>query len=557
MGERALKIAAWIVSLLCLAPIIAVGFAAASGSLDTWNSLMATVLPGYAFTTLKLVVMVGIGTGIVGTATAWLVTVCDFPFRRTFEIVLALPLAFPAYVLAYAYTDLLDHPGAVQSSLRLITGWGPHDYWFPEVRSLGGAAAMLIFVLYPYVYLLARAAFLKQSPTAYFAARTLGHSPWSAFWKVSLPMARPAIAGGVLLALMETIADFGTVAHFGVQTFATGIYSAWFSMGDRMAASQLALCLLVVALTFALLERAERGAAKRFPAGSRQEVMEPHRLRGGPAAIAFLACATPVAIGFAIPLAVLADMAIGVGKSPFSPRYLGYVENSLTLAAITAFVTVTAAVIIGFCARIAPSLASRFSAAAAGIGYAVPGGVIAVGLLVPFAAIDNFIDAWSRDTFGVSTGLFFTGSIGLLVVAYMVRFIAAALGAFDTGISAIKPNIDAAARTLGRSSGRMLFEVHLPLLRPSLLTALLIVFVDVMKELPATLIMRPFNFDTLAVQAYRLASDERLNQAALPSLMIVGFGLLPVILLCHTIGRSSRPKKPSIRPPVTALLPSA
>jgi iron(III) transport system permease protein len=246
----------------------------------------------------------------VGTATAWLVTTCHFPFRRTFEIVLALPLAFPAYVLAYAYTDLLDHPGAVQSALRDITGWGPRDYWFPEIRSLGGAAAMLVFVLYPYVYLLARAAFLKQSPTAYFAARTLGHTPWSAFWRVSLPMARPAIAGGVLLALMETIADFGTVAHFGVQTFATGIYSAWFSMGDRMAASQLALCLLVVALTFALLERAERGAAKRFPAGSRQETMERHPLDGLARRGAFAACAVPVAIGFAIPLAVLFEMAV-------------------------------------------------------------------------------------------------------------------------------------------------------------------------------------------------------------------------------------------------------
>jgi ABC-type Fe3+ transport system, permease component len=248
VGERLLKTAAWIVSLICLAPIVSVALAAVSGTLVTWNSLAATVLPGYAWTTVELVVIVGLGTGIIGTATAWLVTACAFPFRRTFEIALALPLAFPAFVLAYAYTDLLDHPGAVQTWLRAVTGWGPRDYWFPEIRSLGGAAAMLIFVLYPYVYLLVRAAFLRQSPTAYFAARTLGHAPWSAFFRVSLPMARPAIAGGVILALMETIADFGTVAHFGVQTFATGIYAAWFSMGDRLAASQLALCLLVVAL---------------------------------------------------------------------------------------------------------------------------------------------------------------------------------------------------------------------------------------------------------------------------------------------------------------------
>mgnify|MGYP002883383095 FL=1 len=542
MGERALKTAAWIISLACLAPIIAVAIAAASGTADTWNGLMSTVLPRYTLTTVQLVLLVGIGTGLVGTGGAWLVTACNFPFRRTFEVALALPLAFPAYVLAYAYTDLLDHPGPVQTWLRAVTGWGPRDYWFPEIRSLGGAAAMLTFVLYPYVYLLARAAFLKQSPTAYFAARTLGHGPWSAFFRVSLPMARPAIAGGVILALMETIADFGTVAHFGVQTFATGIYSAWFSMGDRLAASQLALCLLVVALVFALLERAQRGLAKRYPAGSRFEATVRHELTGWRGTVAVLVCLIPVLVGFIIPIFVLLQMAIDSGHSPFSRRYMGYIENSLTLATITSFVTVVAAIVIGFCARIAPSLAARFSATTAGIGYAVPGGVIAVGLLVPFAALDNMIDGFARDHFGYSTGLFFTGTIGVLVMAYMVRFIAAALGAFDTGISVIKPNIDAAARTLGRSAGKMLWQIHIPLLTPSLLTAMLIVFVDVMKELPATLIMRPFNFDTLAVQAYRLASDERLNQAAIPSLMIFAFGLLPVIVLCYSIGRTGRPK---------------
>lgn len=556
LGERTLKTAAWIISLICIAPIVSVALAAASGTLVTWNSLMATVMPRYIWTTVELVVLVGIGTAIIGTATAWLVTTCAFPFRRTFEIILALPLAFPAYVLAYAYTDLLDHPGAVQTWLREATGWGPRDYWFPEIRSLGGAAAMLIFVLYPYVYLLARAAFLRQSPTAYFAARTLGHTPWAAFWRVSLPMARPAIAGGVILALMETIADFGTVAHFGVQTFATGIYAAWFSMGDRLAASQLALCLLTVALAFALAERAQRGLAKRYPAGSRNEAMDRHKLSGWRAGLAFAICFVPVALGFIVPLVVLAQMAVESGHSPFSSRYLGYIQNSLTLAAVAALVTVAAAVLIGFCARIAPSLAARFSAVAAGIGYAVPGGVIAVGLLVPFAALDNAVDAFARAQFGISTGLFFTGSIGLLTVAYMVRFIATALGAFDTGISQIRPNIDAAARTLGRGAGRMLLEVHLPLLKPSLMTALLIVFVDVMKELPATLIMRPFNFDTLAVQAYRLASDERLTQAAVPSLMIFLFGLMPVVLLCVSISRSARPS-PGAVPPDQSFIPAA
>lgn len=518
--------------------MIAAILAAFGGTLDTWRSLFSTVLPGYIWNTIQLVVIVGFGTAILGTATAWLTVAYNFPFRRFLEIALALPLSFPAFVLAYAYTDLLDHPGAVQTLLRDITGWGARDYWFPEIRSLGGAAAMLTFVLYPYVYLLARTSFTKQSSTAYHAARTLGASPWRAFIRVSMPIARPAIAGGVLLALMETIADFGTVAHFGVQTFATGIYSAWFAMGDRAAAAQLALCLLLVALLFAGLERIQRGAAKRYPAGIKVERAERERLKGWRAGVAILICLVPVLIGFIIPILVLLNMALSSDQSPFTSRYLGFMENSAILAGTAAVVTVIGATIIGFCARIAPSTASRFSTVIAGIGYAVPGGVIAVGLLVPFANLDNFISAWSREHFGVSTGLLFTGSIGLLVVAYMVRYMAAALNAFDSGISAIKPSIDGAARILGRKPSQMLWQIHLPLLRPSLLTALLIVFVDVMKELPATLIMRPFNFDTLAVQAHRLASDERLTEAAVPSLMIMAFGLLPVILLCMTISRS-------------------
>lgn len=520
--------------------MLAAVIAASLGTFETWRGLFSTVLPSYILNTIWLVLLVGTGTAIIGTLTAWIVTAYQFPMRRTVEILLALPLAFPAFVLAYAYTDLLDHPGAVQSTLRYLTGWGPRDYWFPEIRSLGGAATMMICVLYPYVYLLVRASFLRQSSTAYLAARTLGASPWRAFRTVSIPVARPAIAGGVILALMETVADFGTVAHFGVPTFATGIYRSWFAMGDRAAAAQLALCLLMVALLFAMLERFQRGAAKRHQAGKKVEQFERTRLSGIHSLLAIVICLLPILIGFFIPLTVLLNMALDSGHSPFSPRYLGYLENSAILAGTAALVTVIAATLVGFCARIAPSPASKFATIIAGIGYAVPGGVIAIGLLVPFARLDNLIDSFLRATFGISTGLFFTGSIGLLIMAYMVRYIAAALNAFDSGISGIKENVDHAARTLGSTAGMMLLRVHIPLLKPSLLTALLIVFVDVMKELPATLIMRPFNFDTLAVQAYRLASDERLVQSSVPSLMIVGFALLPVALLCVTISRSKQ-----------------
>ncbi len=530
------------VAALCLLPMLAVAIAALLGSTETLRHLADTVLLDYSLTTLQLVLIVAVGTGAVGTGAAWLVTMTRFPGVRFFEVALALPLAFPAYVMGYAYTNFLDHPGMVQTLLRDVTGWGPRDYWFPEVRSVTGAAVMLILVLYPYVYLLARAAFLQQSATAFLAARALGRGPWTAFFRVSLPMARPAIAGGILLAVMETIADYGTVSYFSVQTFATGIYTSWFTMADRAAAAQLALCLLGFALMLAMLERAQRGAARHYGAGKKFERLQPTTLTGFHRLAALTLCGLPVIFGFVLPVALLFEMGMGSNQNLFSPRYLGYLRNTVTLAGTAAALTVVAAILIGFRQRLWPGRASSMAGHVARIGYAVPGGVIAVGLLVPFANLDNALDSWMRDTFDVSTGLLFTGSIWLLVCAYMVRFIAAALNAYDSGLGTIHPHIDAVARTLGTGPLQMLRRIHVPVLRPSVLTALLIVFVDVMKELPATLIMRPFNFDTLAVQAHRLASDERLDGAAVPSLVIVAVGLLPVVLVCRTLGaRRMRP----------------
>jgi iron(III) transport system permease protein len=540
LGERILNSLAWIVAFVCVAPIAAAALAALGGDLATWRGLVETVLPGYAANTLLLTALVAAGTGAVGTGAAWLVTMYRFPGARALEVLLVLPLAFPAYVLAYAYTDLLSHPGAVQSALRGVTGWGPRDYWFPNIRSLPGAALMLVCVYYPYVYLLARTAFGEQSATAYLAARTLGQGPWGAFLRVSLPMARPAIAAGVLLAIMETIADYGTVAHFGVRTFSTGIYQAWFAMQDRAAAAQLALCLLAFALVLAVLERVQRGQARSHLRGTAIGSLEPRRLAGLRAAAASGFCLLPVLVGFAVPVVVLARMAWGSGQSVADPRYLAFVGNSLTLAGVAAVVTVAGAVVVAYRARLAPGRGSRALVLGAGLGYAVPGGVIAVGLLVPFAHLDNLVDAWARANLGVRTGLIFTGTLGLLVLAYMARFMAIALNAFDAGLATVSPRMDAVARTLGRSPPRVLAAVHLPILKGSLMTAALIVFVDVMKELPATLIMRPFNFDTLAVQAHRLASDERLAQAAVPSLVIAAIGLVPVILVCRGIAGRGR-----------------
>ena len=547
-----MAVLAWLAAGLCLLPIGAVALAALTGGFETVSGLAGTVLPRYTRTTLMMVAIVATGTAVIGTGTAWLVTMTRFPGRRVLEIALALPLAFPAYVLAYAYTDFLDHPGWVQTTLRDLTGWGPRDYWFPEIRSLPGAAMMLTLVLYPYVYLLARAAFLQQSATAYLAARTLGRGPWVAFFRVSLPIARPAIAGGVLLAIMETIADFGTVSYFNVQTFATGIYQSWFSFADRGAAAQLALCLLAAALVLAALERRQRAGQRHHGAGRKFEVLDPPVLSGWRATLALTFCALPVLLGFLLPAGLLLWMGHGRFEIFLTDRYLGFLQNSLTLASVAALVTVTAAIFLGFNTRLHPTRANKAAIGIAGLGYAVPGGVIAVGLLVPFAAFDNALDAFMRDRFDISTGLLITGSIWLLVMAYTVRFMAAALSAYDAGLSTINPNIDAVARTLGRTPSTMLRGVHLPILRPSLLTALLIVFVDVMKELPATLIMRPFNYDTLAVQAHRLAADERLAEAAVPSLVIGAVGLLPVIVLCWGLGREDRTEHEFIPDPQIA-----
>jgi iron(III) transport system permease protein len=532
-----LSAVAVLVAAICLLPMIAVAIAAFIGGTGTVSQLLSSVLPRYVGNTALLVVLVSIGTLCLGVGAAWLVTMTRFPGVRLFEIALVLPLAFPSYVLAYAYTYILDHPGIVQSTLRNVMGWGPRDYWFPEVRSLGGAAFMLVLVLYPYVYLLARASFLQQSGTTFLAARALGSSAWSAFFRVSLPLARPAIAGGVLLAVMETIADFGTVAYFGVQTFATGIYTSWFTLADRGGAAQLALCLLSFALLLAMLERIQRGRAKYSDAARGGQEKTQLQLHGAHAFAAFVLCSIPVLLGCVLPVVVLFNMGLGSEQDLLSSRYLAFIQNSLTFAGIAAVVTVCAAVTVGFFQRMQPGRFSSATAYTARLGYAVPGGVVAVGLLVPFAAFDNTLDAWMRSTFDISTGLLVTGSIWLLIIAYLVRFSAAALGAYEGGQALVHANMDAASRSLGQTPWGTLRRVHLPILTPSLLTALLIVFVDVMKELPATLIMRPFNYDTLAVQAYRLASDERLEGAAVPSLVIVAIGLLPVILICRQVGR--------------------
>ena len=498
---------------------------------EVWPHLVDTVLARYVANTLWLALGVGTGAFVIGAGTAWLCAVCRFPGRAVLEWALLLPLALPTYAIAYAYAGMLEFAGPLQTALRAWFGWGRGDYPFPEIRSLGGAIAVMSLVLYPYVYLLARAAFLSQSACALEVGRTLGRGPWRGFAGIALPLARPALAGGVALALMEALSDFGVVDYYGVDTFTTGIYRTWFALGDAAAAAQLSSVLLVAVGALLLCERRSRRAARYHHTTGRQGARTAYRLRGARAGLAAAACAAPVALGFLVPAGQLAVWTAANPRGLFSRQFAELAGNSVLLAAVTAALAVAVALAAGYSVRLRPGAAARAAKRIAGLGYAIPGSVIAVGVLLPLAWLDNSVDALARSWFGVSTGLLLTGGLAALVFAYLVRFLALAMNAVDSGLERIAPAMDDAARALGAAPGAVLRRVHAPMLQGGLLTAALLVFVDTMKELPATLILRPFDVNTLAVRAYELATDERLPEAAPAALAIVAAGLVPAILL--------------------------
>ena len=536
-----LLIVALVVALLAGLPVVSVGLNLfVGGTSDTWSHLSQTVLPEYIANSLWLCIGVGLGVGVVGVTTAWLTAMHDFPGRRFFEWALVLPLAVPAYVMAYVYTDFLQFVGPVQSALRNLFGWEFGDYWFPDIRTLPGAILMFICVLYPYVYLLARAAFLERASGMLEAARTLGMGQWRAFFFVSLPLARPAIVAGVALALMETLADYGTVAYFAVNTFTTGIYRAWFSLGDRVAAAQLAAMLLGFVLFLLMAERISRGRARYHNTTGRNRPMAGARLRGIKGFAALCACALPLLLGFVLPAILLLKMAFTDGDAQFGERFLILSRNSFLLAGTTAVIGVLLALLLAYGARLSKTSFSAGLNRLVGLGYAVPGAVIAVGVLIPVTRLDHWLAGQWALWFGSNPGLLLTGGVAALIYAYLVRFLAVALHTVESSLAKITSSMDDAARSLGLGQSETLRRVHTPLLRGSLLTAGLLVFVDVMKELPATLVMRPFNFDTLATQVYTLASDERLAEASTASLAIVAVGLLPLILLSRQISASRR-----------------
>ncbi len=527
------------IALLICIPILTIAVALFSPSGELWEHLVDTVLSNYIKNSFVLILGGSAGVLLIGVSSAWLVTMCEFPGRKIFEWASVLPFAIPAYLLAYIYTDFLDIAGPLQTALRNVFALGIDEYWFPNIRSIEGAIIILSLAFYPYVYMLARSSFLEQSTHLMEASQIMGYSSWQSFFKASLPVARPGIAAGLALALMETLNDFGTVEYFGIQTFTTGIYRTWFGLGDRPAAAQLAGFLLLFIVVLVVLERWSRSKVSSKQHTNRYKRLHRFKLSKGKAMLSFLVCFIPVLAGFVIPVILLLEMFFS-NINYVDSRFIELAFNTFMVSAVTGVLAVIIALIMAYAGRLNPSKPVRFFNRISSLGYAIPGSVIAVGILIPLGIFDNTVDAFFRNTFNISTGLLLSGTMFAMVYAYLVRFLAVSYGGVEASMSRITPNMDEAARGLGYRVFKVLRSVHIPMMSGGLLTAGLLVFVDVMKELPATLIVRPFNFDTLAVQVYRYASDERLTETAGAALMIVLVGIIPVILISRSIAKSRK-----------------
>ena len=535
-GNLGWSAGALLISLVIGAPIISIALLAMQSSGDTWPHLIAYVLPSAITETLLLMAGVGVMTLVLGAGTAWLVTMYRFPGRGLFEWMLLIPLAVPTYIIAFCYLELLDYSGPLQTMLRDQFGWtSASQYWFPQIRTLGGAIFVMSFVLYPYVYITARASFLQQSVCVLEVSRTLGRSQWGCLWEVALPLARPALAAGVSLALMECLNDIGAVEFLGVDTLTVSVYTTWLERGSLAGAAQISCVMLLFVFALLWMERAARRNRKYHHTTGVYRHLPEEPLGPLGSLFAILACATPILLGFILPLSMLADSALADLESGLDAAFWRDAGNSLWLSLSAALVAVALGVVLAYARRATRSGLVQTATGLTSLGYAVPGTVLAVGILVPLATFDNSVDAMMRSTFGISTGLLLSGTGAALILAYTVRFLAISLGTIDAGFKKTSMNLDAASRTLGVGVSRTLFRVHLPILVPALGAAALLVFVDSMKELPATLLLRPFNFDTLATRVYTFASFDQFEQAALGALTIVAIGLMPVILIHRAI----------------------
>lgn len=532
-------IASTIIALTVFTPIGAIFVESFFPEENIWPHLIETVLPHYIESTLILMLGVGLLSFLFGVSTAWLVTMCEFPGRRIFEWALLLPFAVPAYVIAYVYTDQLEYAGNVQTFLRNTFGWeSSQDYWFPAIRSTGGCILLMSLVLYPYVYMLARSAFLEQSMSLFIASRSLGRSATQTFTKVCLPIARPAIVVGLSLVLMETLNDFGTVDYFAVKTLTAGLYDTWLNMGNIGAASQIASIMMLFVVALILSEQLSRGRQKQYQPRNSGQPLERFELSTTQRYAAATLCLFLVLLGFGIPFLVLLTYAIEYFSVSWTDNFLSLAYNSLGLSVVAAICTIIIGTTLAYSKRLNQTRLGKTLVRVSSLGYAMPGAVLAVGIIIPFAALDNAVDDFFRTHFNFSTGLLLSGTVFAIIFAYTVRFLAVSAGSIESSLDKITPSMDMASRSMGVSTSQTLLRVHLPVIRGSLLTAALVVFVDCMKELPATLILRPFNFETLATHVYQYASDELLEQSALAALLIVLAGIIPVILLSKSISKS-------------------
>jgi iron(III) transport system permease protein len=525
--------ASGVVAALAVAPLVALVVIAAEGSGELWPHLARHVLPIAIAQTGILLAGVGTFTLIVGVGAAWTVTAYEFPGRRVLEWALLLPLAVPTYVVAFAYLDILHPLGPVQTVLRDLMGVAsPRDLRLPDIRSMGGCILLLGFVLYPYVYLSARAMFLLQPASLMESARMLGARPFAAFWHVALPAARPGIAVGGSLALMEALNDIGAAQFLGVQTLTVSIYSTWVNRSSLPGAAQIALMMLSVVLTLIVLERWGRRHSDEAVASEAAEHMEPERIGGAWGWLVSGAVSLPVVFGFLAPASYLV---VEAGKrlrsAGLSPAIVAESGNTILISGVATLVVIATGFCIAYAMRLAPGPLARLIARAGALGYAIPGTVLAISLLAPLAAFDNAVDALARSWLGVSTGLLLSGSGAALVYAYAARFMVISSGGIEAGLNKISPSVDETARTLGAGRGVLMRMIHLPLLRPALASAALLVFVDCIKELPATLLLRPFDFETLATHLYGEAARGTYEDGAIAALLIVAAGLLPIMLL--------------------------
>lgn len=528
------SVGALIIAALVLAPILAVVWIAFHPVENIWPHMMSTTLPRYMRNTLILMVSVGTLAATMGATTAWLVSRYRFLGARWIEWALLLPLAIPAYVGAYALVDFLEYAGPVQTGLRTLFGWQTsRDYWFPEIRSMGAAVLVLSAALFPYVYILARAAFREQSGAGEEVARSLGAGAFARFWRIGLPLARPAIAAGTAIVMMETVNDFGTVDYFAVQTLTTGIFSVWLESNNAGGAAQLSSVVLMLVIVLVTMEKVSRRKVQFFNLSTRQRAPERTHLRGLPSALAFAFCLLPFALGFVLPFSVIAHQAIGNLDRWQDPALLTALLNTLRVGGIAAALTVTAGVFMVYGVRLSGRSLPRLLLPITTIGYAAPGAVLGVGILLPLAAMDHTLADFIEALTGSPTGLVLTGTSFALILAYCVRFFAIAQGAADGAMGRVAPSLPLAARSLGRSRAQVLWEIYLPLVRASIGSALLLVFVDCVKELPATMLLRPFNFDTLATRVHEQASLENLGDASPGAILIVLVGLVAVGLLAR------------------------